>query len=730
MIATLTQALRPVPGAGTQRGVVDHLGPDPSYAELPDHYSTDAIIALTSVDPVAPVDVTTEPSASAFDSAPRGGSRGRKLTPAMLDALQPHVINLTQGRFSSSGTFETTADDVERIFEGMLPKALQTARDLGEPLHIVFYAHGGLVGEDDALRTAYRHLMWWKQAPNVYPIHFVWETDILSTLSQNLGVGVRGLADEQARAMEARGLGSAVKNLLAEALDDRVEDVARLVARPLWTTMKGNARFASTPTQRGAPGGDAAVVAEALASFVKRFSKRFNEDAIQLHAIGHSAGAVFHNYFVPIALAKGAKEFKSVHYLAPAVRVDRFKDYVGALVGEKVKHCTIYTMTKHQERADRIKKFVTLYRKSLLYLIHYALEDRRKTPILGLDVSLRSDDALKTLFGLHGRPSEVGNVVFSDEDAPFGPSSSRALSHGDFDTDPWTLHSLFRRIVGRAPDREFQPEPRDRAVETYDDAAFEALLYQGMDSTPPSPASQPPRPAPTLLPFPASATMPSFSAPSAPPLRTSSPSHGMAGRRLALCVGIDSYPQDPLGGCVNDANAWARMLQTRGFEIEMLLNEDATYERLVAELQTLVGRGEPGDVLVFQFSGHGTFFLDLDGDEESGEDQAFCPVDFRSGPTLLDDDVRELYAQLEPSVNLTSFIDCCHSGSITRMVLTGDRRVRSVPPNLAMKSFRNERLQAFSSRRAFRSAPAMRDVAFSASQPHELAFETRGLGDF
>ncbi|MEM8600765.1 MAG: hypothetical protein AAGF99_12665, partial [Bacteroidota bacterium] len=47
-----------------------------------------------------------------------------------------------------------------------------------------------------------------------------------------------------------------------------------------------------------------------------------------------------------------------------------------------------------------------------------------------------------------------------------------------------------------------------------------------------------------------------------------------------------------------------------------------------------------------------------------------------------------------------------------------------------MKSFRNERLQAFSSRRAFRSAPAMRDVAFSASQPHELAFETRGLGDF
>ncbi|MEO0741158.1 MAG: caspase family protein [Bacteroidota bacterium] len=735
IIADLTGALQPTPIGEGPRGRSGLQGPDPADAELPDQYTTDEIIMLTGGAPMADTDTMDVMADLSTDA--RGGGSGGDLTADMLDELQPHVINLTQGRFSSTGTFQTTEDDLERIFEEMLPKALQTARELGEPLHLVFYAHGGLVKENDALRTAHRHLMWWRQAPNVYPIHFVWETGLPRILWEI----VSGWVGRREVMAGTRGITDGTDWLIERLLDKPGERV--------WRQMKDNARFASTPSQPGAPGGDAAVVAEALGGFVRRFSKAFNDGEIQLHAVGHSAGAVFHNYFVPVALAKGAKRFKSLHYMAPAVRVDRFQDYVGALVGKTVDHCTIYTMTKHQELDDDC---ITLYRKSLLYLIYYALEDRRKTPILGLDVSLRSDDALKTLFGLNGRQSDVGEVVFSNKHAPYGPRSSRALSHGAFDTDPWTLHSLFRRIVGRAPEHEFQAESQDRSVETFDAAAFEAMLLDGLgvgsemtasSIVPTHPTAVFPLPSPPPPPRPSRPDLPVTPLPSPPislpPISLPPTSgggqapplvHRVQGRRIALCVGIDAYPQDPLSGCVNDVRAWAQALRARGFDTTLMTDGQATYDGLVGALQRLVAAGEPGDVLVFQFAGHGTFFLDTSGDEATGEDQAFCPVDFRRGATLLDDEVRELYAQLAPGVNLTSFIDCCHSGSITRLALSGDRRVRSVSPNTAMWNFRAERRRALAGSRAVGSRAAMRDVAFSAAQPDELAFETGGQGDF
>ncbi len=35
--------------------------------------------------------------------------------------------------------------------------------------------------------------------------------------------------------------------------------------------------------------------------------------------------------------------------------------------------------------------------------------------------------------------------------------------------------------------------------------------------------------------------------------------------KKALVVGIDDYPSSPLGGCVNDANAIATLLETNSF---------------------------------------------------------------------------------------------------------------------------------------------------------------------
>ena len=157
--------------------------------------------------------------------------------------------------------------------------------------------------------------------------------------------------------------------------------------------------------------------------------------------------------------------------------------------------------------------------------------------------------------------------------------------------------------------------------------------------------------------------------------RTTSPRVRQRSRRpsgkRALCIGIDMYPSvgDQLGGCVADARAWKQELQHAGFTVEILEDGDATRQNIVEGIQDLIVKSHAGDVLVLQYSGHGTTIEDLDGDEleeakRTGEtkDEALCPVDFRDGELLIDDDLGQLWDLLPEGVNLTVFFDSCHSG--------------------------------------------------------------------
>jgi hypothetical protein len=76
----------------------------------------------------------------------------------------------------------------------------------------------------------------------------------------------------------------------------------------------------------------------------------------------------------------------------------------------------------------------------------------------------------------------------------------------------------------------------------------------------------------------------------------------------------------------------------------------------------LIGSAAPGDVVAFQYSGHGTQLEDEDADESDRFDEAFVPIDFQAGAFLLDDDLAAVYATLPAGVQLTLFMDCCHPG--------------------------------------------------------------------
>jgi hypothetical protein len=372
------------------------------------------------------------------------------------------------------------------------------------------------------------------------------------------------------------------------------------------------------------------------------------------------------------------------------------------LVGGRLKALTEYTMHKDFELADSVGP----YRKSLLYLVSRSFEDSPETPILGLEESIRRDPDLIRFFGLFGNQPKA-EILFSVMEN--GPSHSTiSKTHGDFDNDRLTMASVMRRILDVGDNGtivEF-PEtvsrnalnmlPKPQSVET----PFVPYSFGVSNKTKPTPS---------------------------------------VGTRRAICVGIDDYdPPNRLAGCVNDSNAWAAWLRALGFETSTLQNRAATWDAMRDALRGLISGSKPGDVLVFQYAGHGTQVTDLDGDENGGKDSALCPIDFPLGGFLIDDDVRKIFENIPDGVNVTCFFDCCHSGTITRMLAPRDMRpagsdVRTrglfaTPEMLiAHKQFR-ERLDDQAP--AHRGPVTMREVSFAACTDAQTAQEVDGHGVF
>ncbi|ONL99929.1 Metacaspase-1 [Zea mays] len=78
----------------------------------------------------------------------------------------------------------------------------------------------------------------------------------------------------------------------------------------------------------------------------------------------------------------------------------------------------------------------------------------------------------------------------------------------------------------------------------------------------------------------------------------------------------------------------------------------------------LVQGCQPGDSLVFHYSGHGAQQRNYNGDEVDGFDETLCPLDFETQGMIVDDDINTaLVRPLPRGVKLHAFIDACHSGT-------------------------------------------------------------------
>lgn len=354
--------------------------------------------------------------------------RGGRQIP--LAEIRPFVIDIgNNGELSQSGNYWTSEEDLHRLFDHYIPqKAKQLAWD---KKRVMIYLHGGLNGEADVAKriVALRDKC---LANGVYPLHIMWETGPLETLSNILG-DLFTKADERA--------GGGFLEGMRNARDRTLELTTAPIGGPMWAEMKENAWRASDHRRgRGAM--------QIVHRFVNEAASKLSDDERlkwELHVVAHSAGSIFTTHAVD-HLASLGLPFKSVQFLAPAVRIDEFVEFMGPSI--KAGRCpkpTMYILNEQQELDDSVGP----YGRSLLWLVSRAFEDRRDTPILGMQAYLGNGNTAKQL-----RPL-LGDVVVSPATGKAGAETT-SRTHGGFDNDPMTLNSVLYRILGHRPKPEFE----------------------------------------------------------------------------------------------------------------------------------------------------------------------------------------------------------------------------------------------------------------------------------
>ena len=159
-----------------------------------------------------------------------------------------------------------------------------------------------------------------------------------------------------------------------------------------------------------------------------------------------------------------------------------------------------------------------------------------------------------------------------------------------------------------------------------------------------------------------------------------------AQNKRALLIGIASYPTykiEKLGWNEihgdNDVKLISRTLKNQGFNVNTLINKQATAKGIRKALSDMVSRTKHGDIVYIHFSGHGQPYEDLNGDEEDGWDEAIIPYDagaryvanvYEGNNHIVDDELNGYINQIRKRAGINGFvyvvIDACHAGGSSR----------------------------------------------------------------
>lgn len=139
--------------------------------------------------------------------------------------------------------------------------------------------------------------------------------------------------------------------------------------------------------------------------------------------------------------------------------------------------------------------------------------------------------------------------------------------------------------------------------------------------------------------------------------------------KKSLHIGINYFgTSNALNGCINDVDNIVSFITDKcGFSysnVKILTDntlKTPTKANILEEFTNLLKNSKEGELLFFTYSGHGTYTIDLNNDEQSGYDQALVSLDMQY---VLDDEIKSIIdAYLPENVTLFALIDACYSGS-------------------------------------------------------------------
>jgi hypothetical protein len=140
--------------------------------------------------------------------------------------------------------------------------------------------------------------------------------------------------------------------------------------------------------------------------------------------------------------------------------------------------------------------------------------------------------------------------------------------------------------------------------------------------------------------------------------------------KKALLVGINyTNTKNELNGCISDVESIKERLSTNGFSDITVITDNTTNKptknNILDAFKKLLNSSKPNDLLVFTYSGHGSYINDTNNDERSPYDQCIIPLDFDKNGIILDDELKQIIqTHLKPKVTLFALFDSCFSGSV------------------------------------------------------------------
>ncbi len=318
--------------------------------------------------------------------------------------IKGHFVHIDDGRFHNKGKYFSSLADVNETAD--LLKSSSRYK------HLLLYAHGGL----NSPKASAKRIAAMKEtfkANGIYPYHFMYDTGLLEELKD---IVLRRGSRESGR---AEGLWDD----MIDAWDRTVENISRVPGRALWREMKQGAK---SPFKKELAG------TSALSSLLRALPK-----SIKIHVVGHSTGAILLAHLLQrVSKIKPSLRISTCSLMAPACTLSDFNKLYAPLLnaeetGFGIDKMTIYNLTDQLERDDNVAE---VYRKSLLYLVSQAFEEKRGTGILGMQ------NFSQTAAG-------QGAEILYSEGEKGKEKRTRSESHGGFDNDEATMNDILKRVL-------------------------------------------------------------------------------------------------------------------------------------------------------------------------------------------------------------------------------------------------------------------------------------------